>query len=247
MTFRPDLLSFARPILINLPHRTDRLADSLAELRWVAGRPVEPGVDLEVLRPTELTEANGFINANYRNCLISHLRAARWGRENGVERLLVLEDDIQFERRWPAEGPAALSELNDLDWDIANLGYLGTVDPDGNRVTRASTVWHRFTGEVIGSHAYLVNGRFFDTWITHLEAIAVGEAGDRLRGPMSPDGALNTMTWVEPTTARYVAVPSLVNQRPSRSDVNTGLLDRMPGIAWGVSRMRAGRQLVRRR
>jgi len=62
-------------ILINLEHRTDRLKDSIEALASGMGRSVDDNV--YILRPRKFEEAGGFINAGYRSCLDSHLRAAQ--------------------------------------------------------------------------------------------------------------------------------------------------------------------------
>ena len=153
----------------------------------------------------------------------------------------MLEDDIEFNRAWPDLESEALETLSRQAWDIVNLGYLDEMDAP---IQEDHFGWLRFSDEVIGSHAYLVNGPFLSRWIEHLETIANGVPGDNLRGPMSPDGAINTITWVSPETKRYLANPCLIGQRPSRSDVNTKLVDRIPVARWAVARLRAKRNRI---
>ncbi len=235
----PTLLSFAFPILINLPDRKDRLRDSLRELEKLAGEPVEAGVGFHLLRPPTFTDAGGFVNAGFRSCLHAHLEAARFARDHGLERVLILEDDIAFGSSWVRRQQQVLTDLEGFDWDIVNLGYL---DGPGAPTANPEFSWERFTGEVIGCHAYLVTGAFLPHWIDHLEAIASGVPGDHLQGPMSPDGALNTITWLAPETRRFLANPSLVDQRASRSDINTRAIDRVRFLRPLIERIRRMRR-----
>lgn len=228
------MLKYAKPVLINMPERTDRLRDSLRELSWASGRPVTED-DIYLLTPPQFDDAAGFINAGYRSCLHAHLEAAKWGLANGVERLLVFEDDIQFAPDWRTTGVAALEQLEAEPWDLATLGYLPNL---GGPEQLGTFEWQRFDGEVIGSHAYVVNGPFLPRWIQHLEAISTGKPGDELTGPISPDGAFNTIVWVDPNIKRFLANPSLVDQRPSHSDINLSRVDKMTALSLPVRLLR---------
>ena len=261
-----DLASFARPIVINLPERTDRLADALTELSRASGRPVEVGADVEVIRPARFTEAGGFANAAYRSNLDAHLQAARLGRELDREQVLVAEDDLAFNPLWATWGSGLLAGLADRHWQIANLGYLdewgeAPTEPDqalpGSLAAKradsssgslnpphAGIGWARFAGRVNGSHAYLLHRSVLDAWIDHLTTILHGEPGDDLRGPMSSDGAINTFFWINHELIRLLATPNLVGTRPTRSDITPGRLDRLPLIGDAVE---VARRLNRRR
>ncbi len=235
-----DLASFAHPILINLPERSERLADSVAELSKASGRPIEVGRDAEVINPARFAQAGGFANPAYRSNLDAHLRAARWARESGHERVLVLEDDVAFGPVWSTWAPGLLEQLSDRPWLLANLGYLDAwgeapVRPDvalpGSESFRPRGVgWARFDGRVNGSHAYFLHETILDDWIDHLEAVLTGTPGDNLRGPMSSDGAINTFFWIDPDRIRLVVTPNVAGTRPTRSDITPGPVDRLPVV-----------------
>ncbi len=223
-----DLASFAQPILINLADRPARLADSLDELSTVADRSVTVDDDVHLIRPVRFADAAGFTRPGFRSNLDAHLRAAQWGRDQGLDRILVLEDDLAFSDRWAEWGPDLLAELDDRPWDIASLGYLDSYreapkGPEGS--------WVRFDGQVNGSHAYLVNGPALNGWIDHLTSVFHGRPGDDLQGPMPSDGAINTFTWVDPNRVRLLAVPNLVGTRPTRSDITPNPIDRIPVVS----------------
>lgn len=235
-----DLASFAHPIIINLPERTDRLTDSLVELSRAAGRSIEIDRDVQVIHPARFAQAGGFANPAYRSNLDAHLRAARLAREQGHERALVLEDDVAFGPGWSTWGPGLLDQLADRPWQLANLGYLdewgeAPVRPDvplqGSESVRPRGVgWARFDGRVNGSHAYFLHRSVLGEWIAHLETVLTGVPGDSLRGPMSSDGAINTFFWINPDRIRLLATPNLAGTRPTRSDIAPGPVDRLPVV-----------------
>lgn len=236
-----DLASFAQLILINMPDRQERLADSLAELTWASGRLIEAGRDVQLIRPARFDDAGGFANPGYRSNLHAHLQAARLARESGRERTLVLEDDVAFGPAWPSVADGLLQELTERTWHLANLGYLdewgeGPSTPDETQpgaVTSASPTgvgWARFRGRINGAHAYLLHRSVLEEWVDHLETVLDGTPGDDLRGPMPSDGAINTFFWIDPDRIRLVAVPNLVGTRPTRSDIDPGRIDRLPVV-----------------
>jgi hypothetical protein len=223
-------------MLINMPDRTDRLKVAMRELSRLADREMQVGEDVDLIVPRRFDDAGGFINAAYRSCLDSHLQAARHGLASGDDWVLVFEDDFTFDRRWLTIEHEALSYLRDNEWDLASLGYIrAELRPSSPGV---AFEWQRFSGELAGSHAYLLHQRFLPTWIDHLEAIAVGQPGDDLQGPMAPDGATNTITWRKPEVVRLVAAPCMFSDRPSRSDLMPSRLDRTPVLRHGIGVLR---------
>jgi GR25 family glycosyltransferase involved in LPS biosynthesis len=226
-TTHADLFEIGPVVLINMENRADRLRDTLRAL----DRHVRPGVtarDLQVLRPRRFDDAAGFLSTAYRSCLHAHLQAAEMAAEAGWPALVVLEDDVHFLDAWTHHGAALLAALAETPHDLAMLGYQDDLGHVADTEPGADGAhWQRFDGEVTGSHAYLVNGRYLESWIEHLRAISVGTPGDTVRGPMGPDGAINTAAWAKPDTIRLIPRPNLVAQRPSRSDINTSAVDRI--------------------
>lgn len=236
-----DIVSFAKPILINMEDRPERLKDSLLELSDAARRPVTAD-DLQLIRPREFTESGGFASTGFRSNLDAHLRAARWARAARFERVLVMEDDLSFGPMWPIHGAALLDRLADRRWHLANLGYLDVWNraPEFDPVTGPG--WLEFTGQVHGAHAYFIHRSGLDAWIAHLEAVAAGTPGDDLQGPMPSDGAINTFPWVNTETVRLLALPNMVGTRPTRSDITPGMVDRLPLLGDLVEHLRAVRR-----
>ncbi len=248
-----ELASFAHPILINLPERTERLADSLAELSTATGRPVVVDRDVHLIRPTRFTEPAGFANPGFRSNLHAHLQAARWARESEWERVAVFEDDLACNPLFATWAPRLLAQLVERPWHLANLGYLdewgeAPVEPDVPLPDSVAASpprgigWARFAGRTNGAHAYLLHRRAYDDWIDHLETVLEGRPGDALQGPMPSDGAINTFFWVGPDRIRLVASPNLVGTRPTRSDIDPGAIDRLPLVGGLVESARRWRR-----
>ena len=237
-----DLIEFASLALINMANRPERLQESLSELGAVAGREVQAGVDVHLIRPKQFDDAGGFTNPAFRSNLDAHLQAARWAKETGADRVLVLEDDVSFGSDWLRHGPRLLTELAGREWHMANIGYLDVWNEAAQAGADSAAGWVRFTGRVNGAHAYLINHTGYDRWNEHLEVIATGTTGDDLRGPMSSDGAMNTFSWVDADVIRLLAVPNMVGTRPTKSDITPSQVDRFPVIGDAAERLRAWRR-----
>jgi glycosyl transferase, family 25 len=241
-----DVLDFAAPVLINMADRPERLADSLADLSAAVGRPIRAGRDVHLIRPVRFADPGPFANAGFRSNTHSHLRAAQWARAEGHERLLVMEDDVAFCPSWPVWGPRLLADLAGRPWHLASLGYRDAwgeaptvpdeplADLGGEGVVEPEPAggigWARFSGQVLGAHAYLLHSSAYDAWIEHLEAVLDGTPGDDLQGPMPSDGAINTFFWMDPDRIRLLAVPIAVGTRATRSDITPALVDRIPVV-----------------
>lgn len=225
-----DLLVFASAALINLDDRPDRLADTLAALSEALGRPIEAGRDVHLIRPIRYADPAGFVKAGYRSNTHAHLQAARWAQELGHERLLVLEDDVAFGPEWQQWGPGLLADLEGRCWHLASLGYRDEWGEAPRRLDGGEAGWVRFSGQVLGAHAYLLHRTAYDEWIAHLETVLEGEPGDDLQGPMPSDGAINTFFWMGEDRVRLLAVPTVVGTRATRSDIDPSFLDRLPVV-----------------
>ncbi|MFY7904901.1 MAG: hypothetical protein ACOVO0_02090, partial [Burkholderiaceae bacterium] len=82
---------FDRIVIINLPERTDRQRQVAAELRRLDLELRTPGVQLfPAIKPDDAAD---FPSRGARGAYLSHLEVLRLARRDGVQALLVMEDD----------------------------------------------------------------------------------------------------------------------------------------------------------
>ena len=251
--------------VINLPKRTDRRSQVVAELERHAGSAVV--LDrVEIFPAVTATDAGNFASPGIRGCFESHLAVLRAAQEAGHERVLVVEDDLAFNAQAVAALPVVADLLDGCSWDMVSLGVLHpegfTFGPDDHQrtVTAAYDGWtaptddageivagsadgvhlRRYRGGHIGAHCMLYNGAVLPSLIAHLERCAAGTPGDHLFGPIPVDGAFNTFAWTH-DVERLVVWPTLAGQRSSRSDITPGRFDRITALRPLLDSVRARR------
>ncbi|MFV0525347.1 MAG: glycosyltransferase family 25 protein [Acidimicrobiales bacterium] len=222
-----DLLAtFDRVYVINLAERVDRRRETLAEMaRHATAGSIDEKVEFFPARTSDV--ADGFSSPNLRGCFLSHLEVLRHAEAAGWERILVLEDDVEFTPQARETLTQLQPELLADDYDVAQLGYMdihghvADLDLDGPGLVP-------FDGEILGAHCVAYSAHGTTRVRDHLERLLTGPRHHPLRGPMSPDGALNVLPWIDPDARRLIAVPCLANQRSSRSDITPSWIDRGP-------------------
>lgn len=193
-------------IVINLEHRTDRRADMQRQLSRV-------GWQAEFFPAVRPTSAEGFPSLGGRGCFLSHLEVIKKAHAAGAQRLLILEDDLNFVAEGFAEGwKAAMAALETMPWSIFYAGHVIPELPKG--LIRLAPE----TG-VLCTHFVMLNNNAFPTFIKGLETIKARPAGHPLGGPMQIDGAYSTIRAQNPALITYASSPSLGYQRPSRTDI----------------------------
>ena len=79
------------------------------------------------------------------------------------------------------------------------------------------------------AHCYAVNGRTLGRLVDFLHQVLAREPGHPDGGPMHVDGALSTFTARHADVKTVYFSPSIVYQRPSRTDLHRqSLIDRHP-------------------
>lgn len=163
--------------LINLERRKDRLlkADkklkdfgiSYKRMKAYDGQLLKEFVDPDILvRRTP----------GYLGCLLSHLEAIKISYDKGLDKILILEDDIIIHRRINEEFERIINTMeleNNLDWDLLYLGggqctgtftipetYIDT-SPINDEM-RPSRIWK--ADHVWSGHAYALNRKMMK-WI----------------------------------------------------------------------------------
>jgi hypothetical protein len=216
---------FDKIYIINLPNRIDRRRDMTRELA-AAGLPPTPG-RVEFFPAIRPDEAAGFPSIGARGCALSHLSVLRGAWREGAARVLILEDDVSFARRFREEQGGIADALDREAWDFVYLGHqleVGEASP-------ARLV--PYPGAISLAHFFGVNGRVLDRLVPFLEALLGRPPGHPDGGAMHVDGAYSTFRTLNPDVTTLVSCPSLGWQRSSRSDIaERPWWDRVPGFRW---------------
>lgn len=130
-------------LVINLPERTERLAEFKKELIYLpcSNIQVMPGVKDKTV---------------YKGIAQAHLNAILLAKQNDWHEVLIMEDDCVFQGKEQTYD-YLLNALEDApaDWDILLGGiYFGNVVPFNN-------YWNK-VGEFCGLHFYIVNSKAYD-------------------------------------------------------------------------------------
>jgi len=136
-------------------------------------------------------------------CFRAHVRASQWGLKHHCQALLVLEDDVYFERPDPTIDLSGVLSSNEYD-----MLYLGSMQ--GDRQRKSDWEGIALTKFQMWTHAYVVPPAT-QRWIASL-------------GYNPNDGMLGTIDWVmnighqplhlpTPIPNKYTIVPQMVFQR----------------------------------
>ena len=101
--------------IINLPHRADRMSNIIREASKINYNNVYTRI-----------EGIRFPNLHYisgrAGCSAAHIKAVTIAYENGLDNVLVLEDDCFFEDSRLRSVYYAVKNLNTINWDICHFG-----------------------------------------------------------------------------------------------------------------------------
>jgi len=169
--------TFAAVYLINLKRRPDRLSAALATLRehsWLFREPeVFPAVDGQLVPTPEGWKSGGAANG----CRLSHLAILKRCIRDGIEPVLILEDDICLMSTFRQDCERFFAAVPD-DWDCLMLG--GQHHKRPRRVKPG--VVRCFNCQ--RTHAYAIRGRFlrdlYAQWSSSAQTVHI----DWTFGPM---------------------------------------------------------------
>jgi hypothetical protein len=222
---------FERIAVIHLPERKDRMDSITAELARMGVDVASSRVQIPPApRPAD---ANGFPSRSVYGNFLSHLSILASAREDGVEHVLVLEDDAIFHDA--LRGPELIPILESSNWDMC---YLGHAMPTKGMPAGLVPYELKF-GRFKHAHCYAVHKRCLPTLLGYLEATLRNPPGHPEGGRMYIDGAfqLFRQRYVESVT--LMASPNLSRQKGCRSSIAANRWYDRPG--WIHSGMQAAR------
>ncbi|NWG87685.1 MAG: glycosyltransferase family 25 protein [Hydrogenophilaceae bacterium] len=224
---------FQRIYIINLPARADRRREMQAQLESIGLGGCSVVEFFPAIRPDS---AGDFPSIGACGCFSSHLAVLRNAAHSGFERILILEDDVDFARDFPLRIGSIISQLREQPWGFFYGGYRmwAPAEDEGRGIVVIPSDDAVLTSHFVGFQAPVV-GRL----ATYLEQMLARPAGDPLGGPMHVDGAYSWFRRECPDVLTLAAVPELGQQRSSRTDIHDlHWYDRMPLIRDVVAALR---------
>lgn len=206
---------FDRIYVINLPARADRRKEMTGELKRIGLSFDCPKVRLfPAVRPDD---AGPFPSIGARGCFMSHLGILTEARQNGFERILLLEDDLNFVKNFARKIKSVLNGLPETAWSVfyGGYGFAGevTLKPVDGLARIAPDIGIRLT------HFVGLQEPALGMAADYFTAMLAKQPGDPTGGPMHVDGAYSWFRKDNPELVTIGACPELGYQRPSRSDI----------------------------
>lgn len=219
--------------IINLPERTDRRRETVAELARVGLAPGRDGVAFfDGIRGDA---AHGFATAGAYGCFRSHLAVLEQAQAQGHRAVLVAEDDLEFRLPFAHDLDSVLAPLAGDDWDFFYPAY-HYHDRFLSEGSGLLDLGDRY--DIGGLHLYAVHRRILPALIASMhQRIADNRAGKP--GPGYPDPHYSAFRAANPGIVTQILSPGIADQRASRSDiVPARLYDRVPGVRQAVALLR---------
>jgi len=142
---------FDQIYVINLDHRTDRLKEVNSLLKkYNINFKRQSGVFLKEKYPDVLNNTTNTSSLGHLGCVLSHVNCCVDALNNNYDKILVLEDDINFipEHINSINYDKLFEEVNNVDWGLFYLG--GTYN---DKLHKVSTHLDRPTGSVLGTQS----------------------------------------------------------------------------------------------
>jgi len=158
----PDLFDhFDHVYIVNLPYRDDRRHETIADFARVG--VTIPNAHITFFEASRPTEKGEFPSIGSLGNFLSQTRVLADALEKGFERILICEDDLQFNDLHDTTVAKVLADLKTTDWSIAALGYLEPETPPTDTIglidwaggTRGTQFWAIQGDSVRAFHDYL--------------------------------------------------------------------------------------------
>lgn len=200
---------FGRVEIIHLPSRADRLDALRIEL-------ARAGLDIDkasIPAAPVMTEANGFPSAGVYGNFLSHLQIIQRAYDDGLESVLILEDDAIFSRRFAKRQQNIVDQLSNSAWDIAYIGH------SLSELPTATTDLVPFKGDLMWAHCYAINIRIMPRLLQYLLSTIETPSGDPRGGKLYIDAAFTLFRQQNPDVICLVSAPCLSVQKGTNSDL----------------------------
>jgi len=209
------LNSFERIRIINLAARSDRRREITSEFTRLGLSIGNSRIAFhQACRPED---AGGFETIGARGCFLSHLGVLEAALSDGVENILILEDDLDFSRDAETLIPSTLDGLTKRQWGFFYGGHLSRLR------SRAvpDHLWQASPQDgMSGTHFLALSRSTIQLAVPYLKAMIKRPPGSPEGGPMHVDGAYTWLRRAHPEIQTWIAAPELGHQRSSRTDVH---------------------------
>ena len=227
-----DIHFFGEIHVLNLLIRTDRKEEMRNQFRSI-------GVDDSLAHwfgAVKPTEAAGFPSPGYRGNFESHLAVLDIAVSRGLDRVVIMEDDLDFESHFHSAIAKVTSQMATVDWDMFYGGAMVRQTVPFSDSLRGIEP----AEPVMLDHFVAFNGSAIRLARDYLQAQLGRPTGDPLGGPMAVDGSYS---WLrrEHRLKTFIAEPQLGYQRSTRSDLSPKWFDRVPGVGALAEALRRAR------
>jgi glycosyl transferase, family 25 len=228
---------FAKAYVINLVERRDRRRDMTNNFKKI-GWKIEPQ-KTDFFPAIKPIDSGKFPSVGAKGCFLSHLQILKQAQADGLQNVLVMEDDLNISQQLVNYQKSLLAQLNDLNWDFVYLGHREKIAPESNSEIKLV----EYSQPIVTAHFYALNGRILPRLIAFLELIQERSVGHPEGGPMHLDGAYSTFRAQNSDIVTLIANPSLGSQRSSHSDIaKNKWFERLPGLRELTIFARQGRE-----
>lgn len=223
---------FDKTYIINLPYRNDRREEVTHQLKTIGISLNNEKIKLfEAIRPEDAGE---FDSIGTKGAFLSHLGVLNDAKENGYNRILILEDDVNFSKNFTVQIRQTLDFLKNNTWNMFYGGHHLNFDNHENNLIEVLPL-----DQIVTAHFIAIQGKAIETLTHELTLMLNRRNGDVKGGPMHVDGAYSTVRKSYPELTTYVANPALGYQRASRTDIHQNRwFDKVPVIKQVVSLLR---------